>query len=114
MKNATRKKGLVKRVRFADSFLAKAKGLMFERKERFDYALVFPFGSETRLGASIHMLFVFFPITAVYLDSKKQVVDIAVLKPFTPNYTPRKPAAFLIEMPVERAAGIKLGDKLEL
>ena len=101
------------RVRFADSYLAKAKGLMFERRERFDYALVFPFGGETRLGASIHMLFVFFPIAAVYLDSKKRVVDIAVLKPFALNYTPKKPAAYLVEMPVRRAAGIELGDELD-
>lgn len=112
LENVTRKKELVKRVRFADSFLAKARGLMFERKERFNYALVFPFGGEVRLGASIHMLFVFFPIAAVYLDSKKVVVDIAFLKPFAVNYTPKKPAAFLVEMPVENAGEIRIGDRL--
>ncbi len=111
--NKTGKKKLVGRVRFADSTLSKARGLMFEKRERFDYALVFSFGRETRLGASIHMLFVFFPIAAVYLDSKKRVVDIAVLKPFALNYVPKKPAAYLIELPVEKATNIKIGDFLD-
>ena len=86
---------------------------MFERKANFDYGLVFPFGHETRMGSSIHMLFVFFPIAAVYLDSGKRVVDLAVLNPFALNYTPKKPAAFLIELPAGKAKELSLGDKLE-
>ncbi|MCX6801675.1 MAG: DUF192 domain-containing protein [Candidatus Diapherotrites archaeon] len=113
LRNKTRKLAIAKKVRFADSFFLKFKGLMFEKKERFDYALVFPFGEETRLGASIHMLFVFFPMAAVYLDSGKKVVDIAILKPFILNYTPKKPAKYLIELPEEKAKLVSVGDRLE-
>ncbi|MCM8757010.1 MAG: DUF192 domain-containing protein [Candidatus Omnitrophica bacterium] len=104
---------IARRVRFADSFFLKLRGLMFEKKERFDYALVFPFEQEKRLGASIHMLFVFFPITAAYLDSKKRVVDVAVVKPFSLNYTPKKAAKYLIELPKEKARLLAVGDFLE-
>lgn len=86
---------------------------MFEKKERFDYALVFDFGGEEKLKASIHMICVFFPITAVYLDEEKRVVDIAELKPFVLNYTPRKKSRFLIELPPEHTDKIRLNDQLD-
>ena len=110
--NRTRKAEIIKRVRFADSLFARAKGLMFEREKNFDYALVFPFKGETRARASIHMLFVFFPIAAVYLDSRKSVVDIAVLKPFKLNYTPKRKAKYLVELPAGKAKKISIGDRL--
>jgi len=111
--NKTKRKKIVDRVKFAKSHFQKARGLMFEKKANFDYALVFLFGHETRMGASIHMLFVFFPITVIYLNSDKKVVDVAVVNSFALNYTPKKPAAFLVELPVAKAKGVNLGDKLE-
>ena len=113
LRNKTRKKTVIKGVRFANSHFSKLRGLMFEKKAKFNYALVFPFKEETRLGASIHMLFVFFPIAAVYLDAKKRVVDIAVLKPFALNYTPKKKAKYLVELPVGKGKEISVGDGLE-
>ncbi|MFC6826507.1 DUF192 domain-containing protein [Halopelagius fulvigenes] len=49
----------------ADSFLAKARGLMFRRDVPDDYALVFPFDDTDR--RSLHMVFVPFPIDALWL-----------------------------------------------
>ena len=47
-----------------------------------------------RLGASVHMLFVFFPLDLVFLDKNKRVVDKKEgFRPFSLNYTPKKPAA---------------------
>lgn len=80
-----------------------------------DYALVFELEKETRLGASIHMLFVFFPIDVVYLDSGKKVVDIkSGLKPWSLNYTPKKAAKYFVEFPVGKLREkIGLGDVLQ-
>lgn len=110
--NHTKKRTIIERVKYAESFIAKLKGLMFEKEQCFDYALVFEFGKETRISASIHSLFVFFPFSAVYLDSNKRVVDIAIIKPFKLNYTPKKKAKYLVELPVKKTNQIKLGDKL--
>jgi uncharacterized membrane protein (UPF0127 family) len=107
------KRKLAENVRVASGFFGRFMGLMFERRKHFDYALVFDFGTEKRAGASIHMLFVFFPIDAVYLDSSQKVVDIARLTPFSLNYTPKRKARFLIEMPAGTAGRIKEGDELE-
>ena len=110
--NKTQRKKVIEKVRFANGFFGKFRGLMFERKKNFDYGLVFEFGSEKRIEASIHMMFVFFPIDAVYLDSQKKVVDVATVKPFSLNYTPKKKAGFLIELPAGTAKKICTGDNL--
>ncbi len=86
---------------------------MFEKKSAFNYALIFEFPSVSRLRNSIHMFFVFFPILAVFLDANKKVVDIAILKPFCPNYVPKKECKYLIEMPVSFSKKIKIGDVLD-
>ncbi|RDI71324.1 DUF192 domain-containing protein [Halopelagius longus] len=52
-------------VEVADSFLTKARGLMFRRDVPDDYALVFPFDDTDR--RSLHMVFVPFPIDALWL-----------------------------------------------
>ncbi|WP_425498321.1 DUF192 domain-containing protein [Halogeometricum salsisoli] len=52
-------------VEVADSFLSKSRGLMFRRRVPDDYALVFEFDSPDR--RSLHMVFVPFPIDALWL-----------------------------------------------
>ncbi len=112
--NKTTGKKIAEKVKIAANSWQRFKGLMFEKKERFDYALVFDFGQEKKMGASIHMLFVFFPIDAIYLDSEKKVADIAKnLQPFSLNYTPKKKARFLVELPVQAGKAVSLGDQLE-
>lgn len=112
--NSSSGKTIYEKARPAKGFYGKFKGLMFESRKNFDYALVFDMIAESRLGSSIHMLFVFFPIDAVFLDSKKQVVDIALnLRPFALSFVPKKPAKFIIELPAGKTQGIKLGDKLD-
>lgn len=113
--NRTRNRHVIGRVKFADSFLARFRGLMFERRAKFNYGLIFEMPREGRLEASIHMLFVWFPIDVVYLSSEKRVVDMKEgLKPWTLNHTPKKPAKFFVELPAgtARAAGISCGDEL--
>lgn len=105
-------KTLMKNTKFAKTSWQRMKGLMFEDVKKFNYALIFEFPSESTLGASLHMVFVFFPIGAVFLNSKKEVVDKTILQPFTPNYTPKKPAKYVIEMPSEKINKIKIGDNI--
>lgn len=111
--NKTTNKTIIKGVRIASSFFAKLKGLMFERKENFNYALIMVLEKETRAGASIHMLFVFFPIVALFLDEKKRVVDKTLLKPFSLNYTPKKPAKYIVELPADKYSAAKINDYLQ-
>lgn len=106
------KKIIMKNTKFARTTLQRTKGLMFEEKKNFNYALIFEFPIESRIGTSLHMLFVFFPIDVLFLDKTQKVVDKTTLEPFIPNYTPKKAAKFVIELPKGKTKGIKLGQKI--
>lgn len=46
------------------------------------------------------MMFVFFPIDILYLDSEKKVVEIKEnVKPFTPLIVPSQAAKYILELP---------------
>ncbi|MDD5163778.1 MAG: DUF192 domain-containing protein [Candidatus ainarchaeum sp.] len=112
--NKSDSKKIISKVRIADSSWKRLRGLMFENQALFDYALVFDLPRESVLNATIHMLFVFFPIDVVFLDKNRKVVDIIKsLQPFTPSCSPKKPAKFLIELPAGKANGISEGNELE-
>lgn len=76
-------------------------GLMFFPRKKFNFALIFKRERESIIGSAIHMFFVFYPINIIFLNSKKEVVDIKKnLLPFT-MYFPKKPARYIIELPKE-------------
>ncbi|MFA5930757.1 MAG: DUF192 domain-containing protein [archaeon] len=107
------KKVLMSKVKFASNSWERTKGLMFEDKKKFNYALVFDFPFESRVRTSLHMIFVFFPIDVLFLDKQQKIVDKVTLQPFIPNYTPKKAAKFVIEMPHGKAKLAKIGQKVE-
>ena len=69
--NKTTGKKIIEKVSFARTSREKARGLMFKKKP--DYALVFENKKPSRLGISIHMFFVFFPIDAVFLHGNTPI-----------------------------------------
>ncbi len=98
--NSGKKRVLCKKTVLADSYFKRLRGLMFSKKNSFDHALIFPLESESRVGSSIHMMFVFFPIDVLWLDSEKRIVDMREgLEPWTPNASPKKPAKYIVELP---------------
>jgi uncharacterized protein len=100
------------KIRHANSFFAKLKGLMFERKKNFNYCLIFDMKKQAKFRNSIHMFFVFFPILVLFCDNEKKVVDKKILKPFCPLYIPKKPARYILEMPTKFENKIKLDEKI--
>jgi len=94
--NKTKNLPIAENVEVADNFFKKIKGLMFSKK--FRRPLLITFSRETRKTNAIHSIFVFFQFDAVFLDSKKVVVDIKRVKPFTFLIIPKKPAKYVIEL----------------
>ena len=76
------------------SFLCKAVGLMFSPCPK---TLFFMFSKEQKLG--LHMLFVFFPIDLIFLDSMFGVVELK--EKFLPFafYNSKQKAKYVIELP---------------
>ncbi|MFA5745497.1 MAG: DUF192 domain-containing protein [archaeon] len=101
IKNITKNKIIIKDHKIADTIFSRGLGLMFSRKSDFNYGLIFDLERETRIGASIHMYFVFFPINIVFLDAQKRIVDIKLgLKPFK-TITPKSKCRYVIELPMK-------------
>ena len=108
--NTTRKKVLAKRVKECKTTLSKAKGLMFTRKRK-DLGIILDFHEEKRL--TLHMIFVFYPIDVLFLDSSKKVVEMKkALKPFT-FYKNKKKARYVIELSQGRLSETQVGDKIK-
>ncbi|WP_297501381.1 DUF192 domain-containing protein [Thermococcus sp.] len=104
-------KGLVwhGRVKLADTFFKRFKGLMLAKN--INYALVFVLPAETKANASIHMFFMLSDIDVIWLDSSRRVVDFKTAKKWR-LYTPKKPAKYIIEGPggLIRALEVEEGD----
>ncbi|MDD3175074.1 MAG: DUF192 domain-containing protein [Candidatus Nanoarchaeia archaeon] len=94
-----------KNIFIQNSFFKKATGLMF-RKKMSDFAMIFPFNKPTKI--SITMLFVFFKIDVLMLDSENKIIDLDEgLKPFKNYFYPEKAKTF-IELPFESISKWKL------
>lgn len=102
IRNITKKKLIISKQKIAKTIFSRGLGLMFSRKSKFDYGLIFDLERETTVGSSLHMFFVFYPINVIFLDSKKKIVDIKEnFKPFT-IYNTSKKCRYLIELPITR------------
>ena len=88
-----------------------AKGLRFSRPLKKDEALLLASSRENL--QTIDMLFVFFPIDAVWLDKHKRVVHrVCNIKPFTVAVSSPRKAQYILECPANTASAIKRGEKL--
>lgn len=96
-------------VDLADSVVSQTLGLMFRRSVPDDYALAFRF--ESTKTRDLHMLFVFFPIDAVWIvDDVVQRVE--TLRPW--RGFAREKADLIVELPAGTAADVEPGDRLVL
>lgn len=100
---------LATEVETADSFLAKARGLMFRRSVPEGYALVFPFDGVGR--RDLHMVFVPFAIDALWL-ADGEVTRRKRLRAWLGAGIAR--ADTVIELPAGAADGVEPGDRVEL
>jgi len=96
-------------VETATTFLARARGLMFRRSIPTEYALVFEFDDAAR--RSLHMLFVPFPIDALFLvDGEVETVER--LDAWTGLAWGR--ADTVVELPAGAAADVSDGDTVRI
>ena len=95
----------INKVKECKTLISKTIGLMFSKKKN----LVFIFPEEQRI--SLHMLFVFFPIWALYLNEKKQLVFMKKLYPFISTSYPKVKAKYIMEL-IE-LPNVKIGDILD-
>jgi len=101
-------------VKCCDSFFSKLMGLLFSKELGQDSGLIFIEKNETRINTAIHMLFMNFDITVLWLDKNRVVVDKVLAKKWAPMYVPKKPAQFVLELHYSKINEYSVGDQLEL
>ena len=74
-----------------EGIFGKVRGLMFSKRKN----LLFVFDREQKIG--IHMLFVFFKIIVVWLDGKKRITKVKVMRPFVSVSEAR--GRYILEIP---------------
>jgi len=112
LRNSQTGAAVLARVRLADDFWSRFRGLQLVSSLPEDEGLLFITGSESRTNTSIHMFFMLFSIAVVWLDATGKVVDTCLAKPWRPAYAPRLPAQYFVEANPSLLERTKIGDVL--
>ena len=95
---------------YCDSFATQLRGLMFRPRLSRDEGLVLVGTRNSRLESSIHMFFVSFDLTVLWVNSDMRVVDKVIARSWRPVYVSQKPAQYVVEIHPERWGDFEIGD----
>jgi uncharacterized membrane protein (UPF0127 family) len=101
------------RIKYCDTFLTQLRGFTFHSSLRRDEGLLLVGTRDSRLDSSIHMLFVSFDLSVIWINSAMQVVDKVLARSWRPAYFPKHPAKYVLEIHPERWADFEIGDTVE-
>ncbi len=103
---------LVVNVKYCDTFFSKLKGLMFSRELKPDNGIIIVEKNESRMNTAIHMMFMNYDITALWLDKNMVIIDKVLAKRWVPYYSSKKPAQFVVELHKSKFSEYSIGDEL--
>jgi uncharacterized membrane protein (UPF0127 family) len=101
------------RARMCRSFWCHLRGLQFVSHLPEDEGLLFVTHVESRANTTIHMFFMLFSISVIWMDSSGKVVDLCTAKPWRPAYAPRVPAQYYLEANTALLNKVQIGDVLQ-
>ena len=100
-------------IQYCDTFFTQLRGLTFRARLLQDEGLLLVGKRDSRLDSSIHMLFVSFDLSVIWINSAMQVVDKVLAKSWRPAYFPKQPARYVLEIHPERWGDFEVGDGVE-
>ena len=101
------------RVKYCNSYFCRLRGFTFHTRITPDEGLLLVQARDSRFESSIHMLFVPFELSVIWIDSALTVVDKVLAKPWRPAYLPARPARYILEIHPDRWEDYQIGDKVE-
>ena len=87
---------------------------MLKKELKQDEGIILVEKSETKLNTSIHMFFMKFDITVIWLDKQMVIVDKVLARKWAPMYKPKLPAQYVLELHHAKFSEYAIGDKLVL
>ncbi|MHC1741016.1 MAG: DUF192 domain-containing protein [Anaerolineaceae bacterium] len=100
------------RATWCSSFFSKFKGLMLTKSIPDYSGIILVENSESRINTAIHMLFMNFDITAVWINARLEVVDLQLAKKWHLSYIPNKKAQYVLELNTNHLNDFHIGDQL--
>jgi uncharacterized membrane protein (UPF0127 family) len=113
IKNKNRNIKGILRIKYCDTFFTQLRGLTFRSRLGLDEGLLLVGKRDSRLDSSIHMLFVPFELSVIWINSNMEVVDKALAKSWRPAYFSKRPAKYVLEIHPERWGDFEIGDRVE-
>ena len=87
---------------------------MFQRALRPENGILLIQERDSKIDASIHMLFMRFDLAVVWINSSLEVVDIQHARPWRIAYIPSQPARYVLETGLENLNSFKIGDRIAI
>lgn len=100
-------------IKYCDTFFTQLRGLTFRSRLGRDEGLILVGRRDSRLDSSIHMLFVPFDLSVIWVNSRMQVVDKVLAKSWRPAYFSKQPARYVLEIHPDRWGDFEIGDGVE-
>lgn len=100
-------------IKYCDTFLTQLRGLTLRPTLSHDEGLLLVGTRDSRIDSSIHMLFVSFDLTVVWINSGMQVVDKIIAKSWRPAYFSKHPARYVLEIHPDRWGDYEVGDTVQ-
>ncbi len=100
--------------KYCQSFLCQFRGLMLVPSLPKDHGLLLVQGSDSRINASIHMMFMRIDLAVIWINSEYEVVDRVLARKWKLGYLPARPAKFVLEAGTDRFNDFNIGDKVGL
>jgi uncharacterized membrane protein (UPF0127 family) len=101
------------RIKYCDTFFTQLRGLTFRARLSQNEGLLLVGKRDSRLDSSIHMLFVPFDLSVIWINAAMQVVDKLLAKSWRPAYFSKQPAKYVLEIHPERWGNFEIGDRVE-
>ena len=103
---------LIPESRWCATFLSRMRGFTFKRKINEGEGLVLVDKQDSRVNAAITMLFVFFDLGVIWVNSSGEIVDKKLARSWRLSYSPKEPAQFVVESHPNILDKIEIGDQL--
>jgi uncharacterized membrane protein (UPF0127 family) len=100
-------------IKYCDTFLTQLRGFTFRSLLEPAEGLLLVGKRDSRLDSSIHMFFVSFDLSVIWINSAMQVVDKVLAKSWRPAYFSRQPARYVLEIHPRRWDDFEIGDGVE-
>jgi uncharacterized membrane protein (UPF0127 family) len=85
---------------------------MFSKELADDAGIVIAEAGESRINTAIHMMFMNYDITVLWLDKNLVVVDKVLAKKWALFYMPKAPAQHVVELHRSKFPEYEIGDQL--